>query len=33
MAGAPHHMALAYGHLADPLRKLAEIGNWDYVEV
>lgn len=33
VAGAPHHMALAYGHLGDALRKLAEIGNWDYVEV
>jgi L-arabinose isomerase len=33
MAGAPHHMALAYGHLADKLRKVAELGGWDYFEV
>jgi L-arabinose isomerase len=32
-AGAPHHMALAYGHLGGQLRRLAEIGDWDYVEV
>ena len=32
-AGAPHHMALAYGHLADKLRKVAELGGWDYFEV
>ena len=33
MAGAPHHMALAYGHLAVKLRKVAELGGWDYFEV
>lgn len=33
MAGSPHHMALAYGHLADKLRTLAKLGNWDYIEV
>jgi L-arabinose isomerase len=33
MAGAPHHMALAYGHLGDKLRRLAKLGNWDYFEV
>ena len=33
MAGSPHHMALAYGHLADKLRKVAELGGWDYFEV
>jgi L-arabinose isomerase len=33
MAGSPHHMALAYGHLADKLRTLAMLGNWDYIEV
>jgi L-arabinose isomerase len=33
MAGAPHHMALAYGHLADKLCKLAKLGSWDYYEV
>jgi L-arabinose isomerase len=32
-AGAPHHMALAYGHLAAKLRKVAELGGWDYFEV
>ncbi|HLE51144.1 MAG TPA: hypothetical protein VI755_03745 [Anaerolineales bacterium] len=32
-AGAPHHMALAYGHLGDKLRTLAMLGNWDYIEV
>ena len=32
-AGAPHHMALAYGHLADKLHKVAELGGWDYFEV
>jgi L-arabinose isomerase len=33
MAGAPHHMALAYGHLSDKLRRLAKLGSWDYFEV
>jgi L-arabinose isomerase len=33
MAGSPHHMALAYGHLADKLHKVAELGGWDYFEV
>jgi L-arabinose isomerase len=33
MAGAPHHMALAYGRLADKLRRLAKLGGWDYFEV
>ena len=33
MAGSPHHMALAYGHLADQLHKVAELGGWDYFEV
>lgn len=32
-AGSPHHMALAYGHLADKLRTLATLGNWDFIEV
>jgi len=32
-AGAPHHMALAYGHLSDKLQKVAEVGGWDYYEV
>jgi L-arabinose isomerase len=32
-AGAPHHMALAYGHLADKLRTLALVGDWDFIEV
>lgn len=32
-AGAPHHMALAYGHLADKLRMVADLGGWDYFEV
>jgi L-arabinose isomerase len=33
MAGAPHHMALAYGHLADKLHKVAALGGWDFFEV
>ena len=33
LAGAPHHMALAYGHLADKLRRLAGMAGWDYYEV
>jgi L-arabinose isomerase len=33
LAGAPHHMALAYGHLADKLRRLADLAGWDYFEV
>jgi len=33
MAGAPHHMAVAYGHLADKLHRLARLGNWDFFEV
>ena len=32
-AGAPHHMAVAYGHLADKLHRLARLGNWDFFEV
>jgi L-arabinose isomerase len=32
-AGSPHHMALAYGHLSDQLRTLAELGNWDFITV
>ncbi len=32
-AGAPHHMALAYGHLGDKLRKVAELGGLDYLEI
>ncbi len=32
-AGSPHHMALAYGHLADKLRTLAMLGDWDFIEV
>jgi L-arabinose isomerase len=32
-AGSPHHMALAYGHLADKLRTLAMLADWDYIEV
>jgi L-arabinose isomerase len=33
MAGSPHHMALAYGHLGEKLRTVAKLGNWDYIEV
>jgi L-arabinose isomerase len=33
LAGAPHHMALAYGHLADKLHRLADLAGWDYFEV
>jgi L-arabinose isomerase len=32
-AGSPHHMALAYGHLADRLHTLAMLGNWDFIGV
>lgn len=32
-AGSPHHMALAYGYLADKLRTLAMLGDWDFIEV
>jgi L-arabinose isomerase len=32
-AGSPHHMALAYGHLAEKLRVIAELGGWDYFVV
>lgn len=33
MAGAPHHMALAYGHLSGQLKLLAEMAHLDFVEV
>ena len=32
-AGSPHHMALAYGHLAPKLRKLAELMGFEFVEI
>jgi L-arabinose isomerase len=32
-AGSPHHMALAYGHLAGKLRLLAEMADLEYFEV
>jgi L-arabinose isomerase len=32
-AGAPHHMALAYGHLAEKLKLLAEMTGMEFVEV
>ena len=32
-AGVPHHMAHAYGHLADRLHTLAMLGNWDFIGV
>jgi L-arabinose isomerase len=32
-AGAPHHMALAYGHLAAKLKLLAEMTGMEFVEV
>ena len=32
-AGSPHHMALAYGHVAGKLRMIAELGGWDFIEV
>jgi L-arabinose isomerase len=32
-AGSPHHMALAYGHLANKLHTLAKLGKWDFIVV
>ena len=32
-AGAPHHMALAAGHLASKLKLLAEMAGLEYLEV
>jgi L-arabinose isomerase len=31
--GSPHHMALAYGHLAGKLKLLAEMCGMDFVEI
>ncbi len=33
MAGAPHHMALAYGHLAGRLSRLSKLAGWDFMQV
>jgi L-arabinose isomerase len=33
LAGAPHHMALAYGHLADVVEKLGRLMNLEVVYV
>ena len=33
MAGSPHHMALAYGHLAGKIKKVAELLNIEAVEI
>lgn len=32
-AGSPHHMALAYGHLADPIKTYAQMQGLDVVEI
>jgi L-arabinose isomerase len=33
MAGSPHHMALAYGHLAEQIKIYAEMQNLEVVEI
>jgi L-arabinose isomerase len=33
MAGSPHHMALAYGHLADQIKTYAAMQGLEVVEI
>jgi L-arabinose isomerase len=32
-AGSPHHMALAFGHLAEPIKAYAELAGLEVVEI